>query len=231
MRAAVLCSVTWCPYSGGAARRSPGYRAMQPVARYVSAGSGYTEGNLGKLYITWCSSTLNSIRALRTATCALPKPFSHRRVDANQTESTSKEPANHYCWAPKSSQRQCTSILAHIQGHFHLSVMQLKKDFCIRCSTEWFCNDVFFCFFGDAGEAPGYVCRILSEQAQVGTYRLRVYRDVLWGESHNFLSPQPTATYFSFCSKRRRCSKDTPYFNFINQSSMSHFRRKRQEWK
>lgn len=76
MQAIVFCSVTWCPYSAGAAHWSLGYRAMQSVARYslISAlkGSGYTEDNLGKLYITWCSSTHDSIRALWFATSALP---------------------------------------------------------------------------------------------------------------------------------------------------------------
>lgn len=48
------------------------------VARYSlksagSKGSGYTQGNLGELYITQCSSTWNCIKALRTSTTALPR--------------------------------------------------------------------------------------------------------------------------------------------------------------
>lgn len=56
---------------------------------------------------------------------------------------------------------------------------------------KWFILQLFICLAYNAGEASTYVRCILSEQTQVGTYRLRVHWNLFWGEyflTYNFLT-------------------------------------------
>lgn len=110
-----------------------------------SKSSGYTQGNLGELYITQCSSTWNCIDALRTSTSVRP----HQEPGSNGSETHDWLFHTHrtlifWCFCSFSSfirniiTMDFSHSSAHMKVYFFLWV-------CVRALAEW-CNEMFVWF-------------------------------------------------------------------------------------